>query len=162
MIEDKPDQKEAGRSTARRRITRPMTRDLVEQIVILYENTRMTQREIAYYLRVNQGRVSELIARGNWLRRHPDAPSPADESPLSLGFDEGDEDDDESDEREDAALSHFGDLCATLKATAELLQREVADDLHERLATLVQMSETEDIIQKKIDKAEAWLARRAG
>ena len=61
-----------------------------------------------------------------------------------------------------ATLLHFNDLSAMLEATAELLQREVADDLSKRRTTLAQMSKTQDSIQKKIDEANAWLARRAG
>ena len=65
------------------------------------------------------------------------------------------------DEKE-ATLRHFAELCETLESTASLLHREVADDLRERRAALAQMSETQDTIQKKIDEANAWLARRAG
>jgi hypothetical protein len=60
------------------------------------------------------------------------------------------------------SLLHFADISETLEVTAELLQREVADDLSERRAALAQMSKTQDSIQNKIDKADAWLARRAG
>jgi len=63
---------------------------------------------------------------------------------------------------QETALRHFADLCEKLESTALLLHREVSDDLRERRATLAQMSETQDAIQKKIDEANAWLARRAG
>jgi hypothetical protein len=42
--------------------------------VILHENTKMTQQEIAFKLGVNQGRVNEVIKRGKWLSGDPQSP----------------------------------------------------------------------------------------
>jgi len=51
-----------------------MTPDLAQQILVLHQNTKMTQQEIAFKLGVNQGRVNEVIKRGKWLSGDPQAP----------------------------------------------------------------------------------------
>ena len=76
VLEKLKERDRAKRSVApARRVTgRKMTPDLAQQIVILHENTKMTQQEIAFKLGVNQGRVNEVIKRGKWLSDDPAAP----------------------------------------------------------------------------------------
>jgi predicted XRE-type DNA-binding protein len=63
MPDEDTDQKVDDRSAARRVTGRKMTRELAEQILILRENTKMTQPEIASKLGLNQARVNEVVAR---------------------------------------------------------------------------------------------------
>lgn len=76
VLEKLKERDRAKRSVApARRVTgRKMTPDLAQQIVILHENTKMTQQEIAFKLGVNQGRVNEVIKRGKWLSGDPQSP----------------------------------------------------------------------------------------
>ncbi len=76
VLEKLKERDRAKRSVApARRVTgRKMTSDLAQQIVILHENTKMTQQEIAFKLGVNQGRVNEVIKHGKWLSGDPQAP----------------------------------------------------------------------------------------
>ena len=76
VLEKLKERDRAKRSVApARRVTgRKMTSDLAQQIVILHQNTKMTQQEIAFKLGVNQGRVNEVIKRGKWLSGDPQAP----------------------------------------------------------------------------------------
>ena len=76
VLEKLKESDRAKRSVApARRVTgRKMTPDLAQQIVILHENTKMTQQEIAFKLGVNQGRVNEVIKRGKWLSGDPQSP----------------------------------------------------------------------------------------
>ena len=75
VLEKLKERDRAKRSVApARRVTgRKMTPDLAQQIVILHENTKMTQQEIAFKLGVNQGRVNEVIKRGKWLSDDPNS-----------------------------------------------------------------------------------------
>jgi hypothetical protein len=76
VLEKLKERDRAKRSMApARRVTgRKMTSDLAQQIVLLHQNTKMTQQEIAFKLGVNQGRVNEVIKRGKWLSGDPEAP----------------------------------------------------------------------------------------
>jgi hypothetical protein len=76
VLEKLKERDRAKRSVApARRVTgRKMTPDLAQQIMILHENTKMTQQEIAFKLGVNQGRVNEVIKRGKWLSGDPQSP----------------------------------------------------------------------------------------
>ena len=76
VLEKLKERDRAKRSVApARRVTgRKMTSDLAQQIVILHENTKMTQQEIAFKLGINQGRVNEVIKHGKWLSGDPQAP----------------------------------------------------------------------------------------
>jgi hypothetical protein len=76
VLEKLKERDRAKRSVApARRVTgRKMTSDLAQQIVLLHQNTKMTQQEIAFKLGVNQGRVNEVIKRGKWLSGDPEAP----------------------------------------------------------------------------------------
>jgi hypothetical protein len=76
VLEKLKERDRAKRSIApARRVTgRKMTPDLAQQILMLHENTKMTQQEIAFKLGVNQGRVNEVIKRGKWLSGDPQAP----------------------------------------------------------------------------------------
>ena len=76
MLEKLKERDRAKRSVApARRVTgRKMTSDLAQQIVLLHQNTKMTQQEIAFKLGVNQGRVNEVIKHGKWLSGDPQAP----------------------------------------------------------------------------------------
>ena len=76
VLEKLKERDRAKRSVApARRVTgRKMTSDLAQQIVLLHQNTKMTQQEIAFKLGVNQGRVNEVIKRGKWLSGDPQAP----------------------------------------------------------------------------------------
>ena len=76
VLEKLKERDRAKRSVApARRVTgRKMTSDLAQQILILHQNTKMTQQEIAFKLGVNQGRVNEVIKRGKWLSGDPQAP----------------------------------------------------------------------------------------
>ena len=51
-----------------------MTPELARKILELHQTTDMTQQEIAFSLGVNQGRVNEVIKRGQWLSGDPNAP----------------------------------------------------------------------------------------
>jgi hypothetical protein len=176
MATDKFDQKTDDRADAGRLSDREMTIEQAKEIFALRENTQMTQQEIASKLGLNQGPVTELIAHFDRFRGHPDLPFPGEgtRSRLEVLFEdlkrtggssgpEARPDDDLSpDDRIEAVVHHFGELSAALEAIAELLHLEVADELRERRAELAQMDKTQDSIQKKIDEANAWLARRAG
>jgi hypothetical protein len=76
VLEKLKERDRAKRSVApARRVTgRKMTPDLAQQIVILHQNTKMTQQEIAFKLGINQGRVNEVIKHGKWLSGDPQAP----------------------------------------------------------------------------------------
>jgi hypothetical protein len=76
VLEKLKERDRAKRSVApARRVTgRKMTSDLAQQIVLLHQNTKMTQQEIAFKLGVNQGRVNEVIKHGKWLSGDPQAP----------------------------------------------------------------------------------------
>jgi hypothetical protein len=76
VLEKLKERDRAKRSMApARRVTgRKMTPELAQQIVILHENTKMTQQEIAFKLGINQGRVNEVIKHGKWLSGDPQAP----------------------------------------------------------------------------------------
>jgi len=76
VLEKLKERDRAKRSmTPARRVTgRKMTPDLAQQIVMLHQNTKMTQQEIAFKLGVNQGRVNEVIKHGKWLSGDPQAP----------------------------------------------------------------------------------------
>jgi hypothetical protein len=76
VLEKLKERDRAKRSMApARRVTgRKMTPDLAQQIVILHQNTKMTQQEIAFKLGINQGRVNEVIKHGKWLSGDPQAP----------------------------------------------------------------------------------------
>ena len=76
VLEKLKERDRAKRSVApARRVTgRKMTSDLAQQILLLHQNTKMTQQEIAFKLGVNQGRVNEVIKRGKWLSGDPQAP----------------------------------------------------------------------------------------
>src|SRR3954447_18790684 len=76
VLEKLKERDRAKRSIApARRVTgRKMTPELAQQIVILHENTKMTQQEIAFKLGINQGRVNEVIKHGKWLSGDPQAP----------------------------------------------------------------------------------------
>jgi hypothetical protein len=76
VLEKLKERDRAKRSVApARRVTgRKMTSDLAQQILVLHQNTKMTQQEIAFKLGVNQGRVNEVIKRGKWLSGDPQAP----------------------------------------------------------------------------------------
>jgi hypothetical protein len=76
VLEKLKERDRAKRSVApARRVTgRKMTPDLAQQIVLLHQNTKMTQQEIAFKLGVNQGRVNEVIKRGKWLSGDPQSP----------------------------------------------------------------------------------------
>jgi len=68
------DRAKRSMTPARRVAGRKMTPDLAQQILVLHQNTKMTQQEIAFKLGVNQGRVNEVIKRGKWLSGDPQAP----------------------------------------------------------------------------------------
>jgi len=76
VLEKLKERDRAKRSVApaRRVSGRKMTSDLAQQIVLLHQNTKMTQQEIAFKLGVNQGRVNEVIKRGKWLSGDPQSP----------------------------------------------------------------------------------------
>jgi hypothetical protein len=76
VLEKLKERDRAKRSVApARRVTgRKMTSDLAQQILLLHQNTKMTQQEIAFKLGVNQGRVNEVIKHGKWLSGDPQAP----------------------------------------------------------------------------------------
>jgi hypothetical protein len=149
MAEDKTNQKDAGQRTSGRWITP----ELAEQFLFLHECTNINPYRLALTLGLKWDDVDKAIERGRRMREHPDRSHPANERPSKLLYDEDDE---------EAVLRHFGDLCSTLEFAAELLQREAANDVSEQRTALSQISHNQDIIQNKIDKADAWLARRAG
>jgi len=51
-----------------------MTPALAAEILRLDSETEMTQQEIAFALRVNQGRVNEVIKHRKWVSADPSAP----------------------------------------------------------------------------------------
>ena len=136
---------------------RSMTPDLVRQIVTLHENNKMTGQEIAFLLDLNWSHVCEVIRQTKGTKgnlRSPGTPDQDKLQPANGSLLPTDED--------EAVLHQFSEITETLEATADLLQQEISDDLRERRIALMQMSETQNVIQKKIDEANEWLARRAG
>ena len=59
------DRRERSATPARRVAGRKMTPELAREILQLHSSTEMTQQEIAFKLGINQGRVNEVIKRGN-------------------------------------------------------------------------------------------------
>jgi hypothetical protein len=148
---------------------RMMTPVLAEQIVTLHEHTSITSQEFAWRLAIFHDRVSERLSLRRWSKggaRPPGTVVHDEVQDCAVSFPEKkpqqatgsllpkDED--------SAALHQFSELTETLEATADLLQQEISDDLRERRIALTQICETQDVIQKKIDEANEWLARRAG
>lgn len=148
---------------------RKMTSVLAEQVLILHGNTSMTSREVAFGLILSPGRVGKRMRPRRWSKESSSPPGTAVQDraqdcavsvpekspqPANGSLLPNDED--------NAALHQFSELTETLEATADLLQQEISDDLRERRIALTQICETQNVIQKKIDEANEWLARRVG
>lgn len=136
---------------------RSITPDLVRQILTLHENNKMTEREIAFRLNLDWSYVCEVVRQNKATKGNSHPPgTPAQDRPQAANGSVLPNDEDI------AALHQFSELTETLEATADLLQQEISDDLRDRRIALMQISETQGDIQKKIDEANEWLARRAG
>jgi hypothetical protein len=76
VLEKLKERQRAKRSVtpARRMTERNMTTELAQQVLILHKNLKMSQKEIAFKLGINQGRVNDVIKRGKWLSSDPQSP----------------------------------------------------------------------------------------
>jgi hypothetical protein len=157
MRESDGDKLSMGQPLTRVDDGRKMTPALALQILSLHENYKAKERKIALRLDRYRSRVSEAIRQGKGTKgnsRPPGTPAQDRTQPANGSLLPNDED--------KAALHQLSELTETLEATADLLQQEISDDLRERRIALTQICETQDVIQKKIDEANEWLARRAG